>query len=484
MTASITLSGGVAPFAATLSPQIASVAVSGSTVVLTAQNRVGRATLHIVGADGGSVDVPVRVAFYAGTVPKTLALSVTGTVDPAWLSQIVADRVRNALAVQPGLTAAVGVPPVPAALPIGASASVEVPVRIAGGDAYLDVNDATNVTLQNVAVAPSSPDLLFYDDDPEMLGATGVTFRAQIDASHPARLYYYHENGQAPKDLYVLLSTAGGTATVHAVDSSAGPNIDVLSVGHAVTKNFLLRKPANEGVLYDVAQTPTVLERFALQRLEGAAGNVDLRVTSGGPVGVTVLSVPPGTPPAELERLAADAVLPNDTHHRTGTFALTGYANDVLEFRVGGPDVSLLYGAQSPAAAQPNPNWHDFGEYGVLRTLAFHVANPGGSPATVYLYEEPQGGVIRSSFLVDGTLHEVGCARVPQKYLIAAIPVTSATETHTVVTMTDGGSSYPVEVGLTMDPPSPTTPPIAAPDGCFPKPGAPAPSPQPTVPRI
>jgi hypothetical protein len=36
--------------------------------------------------------------------------------------------------------------------------------------------------------------------------------------------------------------------------------------------------------------------------------------------------------------------------------------------------------------------------------------------------------------------------------------------------MTDGGSFYPVEIGVTETTPQPSAPPITAPDGCFPSP--------------
>jgi hypothetical protein len=61
-----------------------------------------------------------------------------------------------------------------------------------------------------------------------------------------------------------------------------------------------------------------------------------------------------------------------------------------------------------------------------------------------------------------------------------------ASQTHAIKTMTDGGSNLPIEIGVTATPPQPVTPPITAPDGCFPKPQAapavtppPGPSPEP-----
>jgi hypothetical protein len=97
------------------------------------------------------------------------------------------------------------------------------------------------------------------------------------------------------------------------------------------------------------------------------------------------------------------------------------------------------------------------------------------------LYFKPLVGIARSSFLVDGALVEIGCVRVPQPYQIAAIPLAAgASQQVHLDTMTDGGSFYPVEIGVTATPPQPGAPPIFGPDGCFPKPGAaetPPPSP-------
>ena len=67
----------------------------------------------------------------------------------------------------------------------------------------------------------------------------------------------------------------------------------------------------------------------------------------------------------------------------------------------------------------------------------------------------------------------LGCARVPQPYLIAQLTLDpSSQRTVNVLTMADGGSNFPLEIGATATPPQATTPPQSAPDGCFPKPQA------------
>jgi hypothetical protein len=257
-----------------------------------------------------------------------------------------------------------------------------------------------------------------------------------------------------------------------------------------VTRNFLVQKPANQGIIVTVdSQAPYVAERFPLASLEGAAGTVDVRVLSGGPVDVTVLSVKLKTPDASIPSLLAQAKLPGDGHHRTGVFNTAGYAHDSVSYTVGGQDASLDYGLQSPPVVEP-PEGRDFGEYGVWRTIDFTVNNPTGQPATIYLYEAPMGGPLRSSFVVNGALPpiDVGCVRLSQHYQIGQpITVAAGQSSIQLQTMTDGGSNYPLEVGLTATAPLPTTPPITAPDGCFPKAqasplplGSPSPAPEPT----
>jgi len=245
-----------------------------------------------------------------------------------------------------------------------------------------------------------------------------------------------------------------------------------MHVGHTVTQKYLLAKQRGEALILDLTDSPYFLQDVTMGARDLVAGNVDFRVLSGGPVTVTVLSVSPGIDPRTL---LDGPVLAGDGHHRTGVFALSGFGANRLSYSVGGPDVTLDIGdtQPTPPSADPAATGHDYGDYGVLHTIDLTLTNPSATPATAYLYLKPFGGPARGGFLIDGNFVSVGCVRVPQPYQISRFDLAAGQTQHTVVqTMTDGGSFYPVHIGVSATPPQPASPPIAAPDGCFPKPAA------------
>ena len=452
-------------------------------VTITAGQTLGRAVLTISDGSGQQVVIPVRVAVDAARLlSQAVTLQYTGNpVDQMWLQGTVQRTLRRYVQVQqPGVQAQTSFN-LPAALAPGSIGAFDAQIQVPGNDSYYPVKAVVNVNLQNVAAQAFTPPVLFYDDDPEHIAGEGVLYRGHIQPGTPVRLYYYHDNNAQPRDLAVVFSAPSGSSTVQLIDASAGPNIDVMTVGHNVTRDFLNRKPINEGLVTTVGpDTPYIAERFALQPLNGAAGNIDMSILSGGALDVTVLAVAQNTPDSAIPGLLTQPQLPGDGHHRTGVFNISGYAQDTLSYRVGGDDVSLDYGLHSPPTVEP-PDGRDFGEYGVWRILNFSVTNPTGQPATLYLYEQPMGGPVRSSFLINGAppLAEISCARASERYQVgSAISAPPGATTIQLQTMTDGGSFYPLEVGLTATPPSPAPPPISAPNGCFPKPEA---SPLPTA---
>ena len=471
----VTVSGATAPLTATLDRKLVTVTVdpNATSVTIDASQATGDDVLHLADANGAQADIPIRVAFNAGTIVPQTTLTVTGNpADPDWLARQVRAWVARLTPALPGAQTTVGSVDVPSqALPPGGQQQFTVPVQVTSDGRYFDQTGQTTVDVQNVAAEPFAPTLLFYDDDPEHITADGVLFRGTVTAAEPARLYYYHDNYGDPRRIVVLLSTEGADpAQVHLIDAPAGPNADVMQVGHAVSRDFLLYKPLNEGIEVQVAPgAPFTLRDVPMTTRQGVAGSVDVRVLSGEPVTVTVLAASPGIDPRSL--LAA-APLPGDGHQRNGVFRLTGFGSDALTYAVGGADAKLVIGDRDPTppSADPNASGHDYGDYGVAHRVDLTLSNPTDTAATAYLYFRPIAGIARASFLVNGSLVELGCVRQPVPYQIAALTLPPG-QTHAALeTMTDGGSFYPVEVGVTATPPAPTAPPISAPDGCFPKP--------------
>lgn len=475
----VTVNGAAPPLQATLDQRLVNVTVSpdSSSITITATQATGDDTLHLTDANGARADVAIKVAFNAGTIQPQTTLNVTGNpIDPAWLVQEVARDVRRLTQSQPGAQVTIGTVNTPAnpLLP-GQSTQLTVPVQIAGNGRYFDQSGNTTVNVQDVAEPAFDPLLLFYDDDPEHVTQDGVLFRGTVNASAPARLYYYHDAGQDPHRLVVALTTTSQESTsVQLVEAQAGPNMDVMHVGHTVTKNFLLTKSRGLGSIVTLPQDqPFVLADVPMASRQLVAGTIDIRVLSGGPVTVTVLGVSGDEDPRSM---LASPTLPGDGHHRTGVFQISNFGSSALSYSIGSSDPAAdVIGDTDPTppSADPGAAGHDYGDYGVLHVIDLTVNNPSPNPATAYLYFKPLAGPARGSFLVDGTLYEIGCVRVAQPYQISTIEIAPGqTYRGTVRTMTDGGSFYPAEIGLTTTPPQQRAPAINAPDGCFPKPQA------------
>ncbi len=97
------------------------------------------------------------------------------------------------------------------------------------------------------------------------------------------------------------------------------------------------------------------------------------------------------------------------------------------------------------------------------------MTNPTDSAQQVYMYERPLGGPVRSSFIVDGQLKEVGCVRLAQPYWFMTYQLAPhSTSASTTLTMPDGGSFYPVEFGVSGTMPFPYIPRVGSAAGCSP----------------
>jgi hypothetical protein len=470
----LNVSGATAPLTLTLDRRVVNVSASadGTTITVDATQQTGTDTLHVTDANGATAGVTIRVAFNAGTIVPQTTLNVTGNpAQPDWLADAISKWVARVSPVMPYANISASVTQPAAPLAPGASAQFPVAVQITSDGRYFDQIGTTTVTVQNTALPPFDPAVLMYDDDPEHVASDGLLFRGTVTAAQAARLYYYHDDTDDPRQLIVMLQNAGDApASVQITDAMAGPNMDVMQVGQSLSKRFLLAKSAEESVVVDLPQNqPYLVTKLTMTSRQLIAGIADVRVLSGGPVQVTVLAVTPGVDP---QMPLSGPLLPGDGHHRTGVFSLAGFGNDRLTYTVGADDATVVLGDTEPTPpnADASAIGHDYGDYGVVHAIDVSLNNPGSTPATVYLFMQPLAGPARGTFLVDGNSVDVGCVRVPSRYQVTAFDLTPGQSSRAVVqTMTDGGSFYPVRIGLSTTAPLPAAPPINAPDGCFPK---------------
>ncbi len=179
--------------------------------------------------------VPVPSLPPAGVIPSQISLNVTGSpADGGFLAnQIVRalDRaIRPTLRAGSSIRFGTIVPwPLPS-LNSGDRAAATVSVTIAGDTGSSWVSGVTSVDIANEPIAVPSPSVLYLSDDPEYINSTGLVFRGTVADGRPTRLYYYHSDRRLPHDLDVVL-TASKPARVHVVQSAAGPDLDVMSVG-------------------------------------------------------------------------------------------------------------------------------------------------------------------------------------------------------------------------------------------------------------
>ncbi len=410
-----------------------------------------------------------------GKIPPALSLEVTGTPgdNAAFLSGQIRDALDRAIrpTLLPGSTIAYGpIAPWPLpALASGAQTTINVTVTISAVGVNPPLSAVTTVTVSNVSVATQAPQRLYLSDDPEYLRTEGLVFRNDVTAAQPARLYYYHSDIGAPRDLDVVM-TATVPTRVQFIASGAGPDLDVLSVGHSVTRDLLYSLQSDEGTLVDLVPGEPFIVRHALM-LQGevVAGAVDVHVLSGGAVTLSVVASPAG---GTIDSYLDGPRLSPDGHHRHGAFDLTAVGELAATYTAGGPPVAVQYGGRSPTPPNVDPadDGHDYGDYGVVHRIVFTLLNPTDDAHTIYLYEKPLAGPVRSTFIVDGQFKEIGCVRLAQPYYVStyALPPHS-NGASTTVTMTDGGAFYPIEYGVTDVPPFPFIPPVGSAEGCSPR---------------
>jgi hypothetical protein len=436
-------------------PNVAQVSVDQTGQTLTVFGKQpGSTVITVTDGRGMRRDVSVRVAFYAGSIPSNVSLSITG--DPAtadFVREQVVGAIQRAAQMQPGAQIVVGSDDVSfnGTLRQDRVATVNVPVLLQGPQ-YFEVDATVHVSIRNVAAPRISPDSLMVSDYPERLEENGTLFTADLRGQQPSRFLYFHYNPPGQPDRRIVLhadNRSGEPLTLQFISGRGGPSNNEMAAGHAATRAFLVNALQNQGRLIEVQANSSL----AIVTQDIPAGTIacnilQLRVLSGGASVHLTLSAESASGNASTS--PDSGTLLEATHkHARGIYPIPEFhyatqwnVNDeYLELPIG--QIPLPNDLQGQALS---------GDYGVLQSFVVTLLNPNRSPASIAIYENPRGGRATGTYLIDGVLVQSHQTPAYSRYKIRqyVVPARGFVRV-TIVTMPEAGSSYPLKLIFAPD---------------------------------
>lgn len=455
--ASVRLAVGsvIGQISATVADQtIAQVSVDQtSQAVIVFGKQPGATVVTIVDGRALRRDVPIRVAYYAGSVPSDISLAITGDpASPDFVRDQVVGAIRRAAQLRPGAQLVVGSDDVPFNQTLGQDrdASVNVSVLMQGTQ-YFEVDSTVHVQIRNVAAPRISPDSLMVSDYPERLEENGTLFTADLRGEQPSRFLYFHYNPPGQPDRRIVLHADNPSSepmTLQFISGRGGPSQNEMAAGHVATKAFLVNALQNQGRLIEVPAGASM----AIVTQDIPAGAIvcnilQLRVLSGG--GSVHLMLSAELADGSAVPAPSSTLLEGAHKHARGIYPIPEFhyaaqwnVNDeYLELPIG--HIPLPNDLQGQALA---------GDYGVLQSFVVTVQNPNGSPASIAIYENPRGGRATGTFLIDGVLVQSHQTPAYSRYKIRqyVVPARGFVRV-TIVTMPEAGSSYPLKLIFAPD---------------------------------
>ncbi|HUZ50456.1 MAG TPA: hypothetical protein VMW12_12090 [Candidatus Dormibacteraeota bacterium] len=413
----------------------------------------GATFVDIADSRGVSYALGVRVAYIAGTIAPYVSIQLTG--DPAsadYVRKRVMAAVIQAAQLRPNAQVVLSRSDVaiPGDLSQDDTVDLDVPVLIQG-DAYFDANGTTHVHVANIAAPRISPRSLMVSDYPERLTENGVLFTSVLQHDAPSRFLYFHYNPPGQPDRRIVLRASNHSAEpaiVQFIAGLGGPSPNEMEAGHDATKRFLVHVVQNEGRLITVGAH----QSFNILAQNLPAGQIlsellQLRVLSGGNIHLALFaqnaSDDPNAPLAQTD------LLTSTVRHARGIYDIPEF-HYATQWDLTGPYLTL------PIGQIPLPNTLKgealAGDYGVLEAFVVNVQNPLPTPQSIAIYENPRGGHATGTYIIDGVL--VQSHQVPpfSRYKVRQYVVPSKGFVRiTIVTMPEGGSSYPLDLIFAPD---------------------------------
>lgn len=431
------------------------------TITLTAKHS-GSTILTVRDGRGLTRDVPITVADPAGNIADTITIRVTGNPATAYfIKEQAMQAAVNAAQLRPGTNVVATQESFDVGETLAADnvVAVNVPL-ILQGKGYLTVQGVTRVIVENLALPLILPAYLMVSDFPETLTENGLLFEADLSPSQAARFLYYHDNPAGQPDRRIVLkleNRSSQPANVQFISGMAGPAVNEMEVGHLSTQAFIVRNDGNEGnVLTIPGMTTTAIVNQLLPARSVVSNLLQLREIDGPPLHLTLLAQNAADPIDGARETST--LLSARVHHARGIYPIPEFFFD-YQYDTSGPNLEI------PIGQIPIPELKQgealAGDYGVLQSITVRIVNPDQrNSANIALYANPRGGRATGTFIIDGVLIQAH-ALVPfshAKLREYTVPPGGFIRT-TVVTMPEGGSSYPLHL-------------IAAPDDGSASPGA------------
>jgi hypothetical protein len=430
----------------------ASVDQSAQTVTLTGK-APGAATLVITDQRGMTASVPVRVAYYAGTIAPSASVRITGDpASPDFVKRAALSAALQLVQARAGAQVIATADQIAYNAPLTQDdvATVTVPILIQG-EQYFSVDGSTRVRVENMAAPKIMPDSLMVSDFPERLTANGVLFTSDLKRTQPSRFLYFHYNPPGEPDRRVVLraqNLSPEPAIVQFISGAGGPDPNEMLTGHVATYNFLRNLVQNEGQVIVIPGNGTLnLVEQPLPAKAVVCNLLQLRVLNGSTVHLTLFAQNATDSPDES--LATTELLSGDHPHARGIYEIPEFHYSALW------NVNDAY-LELPIGQIPLPNLIKgealSGDYGVLQSFVIKVQNPTGQPQPIAIYENPRGGRATGTYLIDGVL--IQSHQVPpfsrykvRQYVVPARGFVRVT----IATIPDSGSSYPLRLVFAPD---------------------------------
>jgi hypothetical protein len=455
-TVAVRLSGTYGTIVATSSaPQIADVVADQDQRALSITGHaVGTAVITV--KDDRAVitrDVPVRVAFAAGTIGDRTAIRLTGNPATAtFLREAAAAAAQRSATLRPGASVQIAEDGlnVHGNLDVDDRTAIDVPVQLTG-DSYLPVNGTTHVDIENMALPNIQPSRLLVSDYPEQLSANGVLFTADLDRRDAQRFLYYHYNPPNQPSRRILLratNTSAQPATLQFISGSAGPETNEMEVGHLSTQRFLVREFQNEGTVLTIPPNATLnIVDHPLPPGSTVSALLQLREIDGNPVHLTLVAQDASAPLDQS--VDTTQLLSGGIPHARGEYQVPQFYFD-YSYEVGGDNLEI------PIGQLPLPNLRQgqalAGDYGVQQVVTVTIVNSGAGAMPVAIYANPRGGRATGTFLIDRTLVQTHALPSFSRYKVWQETIAPRTFRRVqIITMPEGGSSYPLRLIFAPD---------------------------------